>query len=60
MDRYGTDWLCGRLGCEKCKGFSLLVAGEYCEIVGRVCMDQLMIRLPGHFLGNKSHIDRRR
>ena len=28
------------------QGFSLLVEGNYCEIIGRVCMDQLMIRLP--------------
>ena len=30
----------------KFQGFSLLVDGYECEIVGRVCMDQLMIRLP--------------
>lgn len=28
------------------QGFKVLVNGERCEIVGRVCMDQLMIRLP--------------
>ncbi|MCF6515869.1 alanine racemase [Lactobacillus sp. S2-2] len=28
------------------KGFNVLVDGHYCEIVGRICMDQLMIRLP--------------
>lgn len=28
------------------QGFSVLVAGNYCEIVGRVCMDQIMVRLP--------------
>lgn len=28
------------------QGFSVLVQGEFCEIVGRVCMDQIMIRLP--------------
>lgn len=28
------------------KGFHVLVDGNYCEIVGRICMDQLMIRLP--------------
>jgi len=28
------------------QGFHVLVAGHVCEIVGRVCMDQLMIRLP--------------
>lgn len=26
--------------------FHVLINGEFCEIVGRVCMDQLMIRLP--------------
>lgn len=30
----------------KMQGFHVLVEGEFCEIVGRVCMDQLMIRLP--------------
>ncbi|KAF1305676.1 alanine racemase [Candidatus Enterococcus willemsii] len=30
----------------KMQGFHVLVEGQYCEIVGRVCMDQLMIRLP--------------
>ncbi|CAM2836095.1 alanine racemase [Fructilactobacillus fructivorans] len=28
------------------QGFSVLVDGQYCPIVGRVCMDQLMVRLP--------------
>ncbi|MFD0897161.1 alanine racemase [Loigolactobacillus binensis] len=28
------------------QGFHVLVAGQYCEIIGRICMDQLMIRLP--------------
>ena len=28
------------------QGFEVLVAGQRCEIVGRVCMDQFMIRLP--------------
>ena len=23
--------------------------GQYCEIVGRVCMDQIMVRLPHQF-----------
>lgn len=31
------------------QGFKVLVEGHYCEIVGRVCMDQLMIRLPKAF-----------
>lgn len=30
----------------KMQGFKVLVDGQYCEIVGRVCMDQFMIRLP--------------
>ncbi|MGX7197902.1 alanine racemase [Enterococcus olivae] len=33
----------------KMQGFHVLVAGHECEIVGRVCMDQLMIRLPQAF-----------
>ncbi|MBO0451722.1 alanine racemase [Candidatus Enterococcus murrayae] len=40
---YADGWL------RKMQGFSLLVEGEFCEIVGRVCMDQLMIRLPREF-----------
>ncbi|EKK20105.1 Alanine racemase [Fructilactobacillus florum 8D] len=28
------------------QGFHVIVAGQFCQIVGRVCMDQLMIRLP--------------
>lgn len=31
------------------QGFSVLVEGEYCELVGRICMDQCMIRLPHQF-----------
>ncbi|GEN48846.1 alanine racemase [Ligilactobacillus pobuzihii] len=31
------------------QGFSVLVDGQYCEIVGRVCMDQIMVRLPHQF-----------
>lgn len=38
----------------KMQGFSVLVDGAYCEIVGRVCMDQIMVRLPQNFrLGTK-------
>lgn len=40
---YADGWL------RKMQGFSILVEGERCEIVGRVCMDQLMIRLPRAF-----------
>lgn len=28
------------------QGFHVLVNGHFCEVVGRVCMDQMMIRLP--------------
>ncbi len=28
------------------QGFHVLVDGQVCEIVGRVCMDQMMVRLP--------------
>ena len=35
-------------GHERCRVF-LLVEGNYCETIGRVCMDQLMIRLPQEF-----------
>lgn len=31
------------------QGFHVLVDGEYCEIIGRVCMDQMMIRLPHEY-----------
>lgn len=30
----------------KMQGFKVLVEGQPCEIIGRICMDQLMIRLP--------------
>lgn len=40
---YADGWL------RKMQGFSLLVEGNYCETIGRVCMDQLMIRLPQEF-----------
>lgn len=33
----------------KLQGFHVLVEGQKCEIVGRVCMDQCMIRLPKKF-----------
>ncbi len=33
----------------KMQGFDVLIAGKRCEIVGRVCMDQLMVRLPEEF-----------
>ncbi|KRM73927.1 alanine racemase [Secundilactobacillus collinoides] len=31
------------------QGFHVLVDGQICEIIGRICMDQLMIRLPHEF-----------
>jgi alanine racemase len=31
------------------QGFSVLVEGEKAEIVGRVCMDQCMIKLSKHY-----------
>ncbi|HJF29859.1 MAG TPA: alanine racemase [Ligilactobacillus saerimneri] len=37
---YADGWL------RRLQGFKVLVDGEECEIVGRVCMDQFMIRLP--------------
>ncbi|MDT2757396.1 alanine racemase [Enterococcus asini] len=37
---YADGWL------RKMSGFSVLVEGVHCEIIGRVCMDQFMIRLP--------------
>lgn len=37
---YADGWL------RRLQGFHVLVDGQKCEIVGRICMDQLMIRLP--------------
>ncbi|WP_061777249.1 alanine racemase [Levilactobacillus senmaizukei] len=31
------------------QGFHVLVDGQACEIIGRICMDQLMIRLPRQY-----------
>ncbi|ANZ63064.1 alanine racemase [Secundilactobacillus paracollinoides] len=31
------------------QGFHVLVDGHFCEIIGRVCMDQLMVRLPHEY-----------
>lgn len=39
---YADGWL------RHMQGFYVLVNGEKCEIIGRVCMDQCMIRLPGY------------
>lgn len=36
------------------QGYHVLIAGQPCEIVGRVCMDQFMVRLPDKLpLGTK-------
>lgn len=37
---YADGWL------RRLQGFHVLVDGQYCEIIGRICMDQFMIRLP--------------
>ena len=37
---YADGWL------RRLQGFHVLVDGHPCEIVGRICMDQFMIRLP--------------
>lgn len=37
---YADGWL------RRLQGFSVLVNGMKCEIIGRICMDQCMIRLP--------------
>lgn len=45
---YADGWL------RRLQGFKVLVDDNYCEIIGRVCMDQLMIRLPRQFpIGTK-------
>ncbi|KRL01855.1 alanine racemase [Liquorilactobacillus capillatus] len=31
------------------QGFKVLIDGYYCEIVGRVCMDQIMVKVPEAF-----------
>lgn len=44
-------------GYPRClQGFHVLVDGHFCEIVGRVCMDQLMIRLPHEYPAGTSVI----
>ncbi|MBD7895521.1 alanine racemase [Limosilactobacillus sp. Sa3CUN2] len=30
-------------------GYKVLIDGEFCDIAGRVCMDQMMVRLPKHY-----------
>lgn len=37
---YADGW------CRALQGFYVLIDGYTCEIVGRVCMDQMMVRLP--------------
>lgn len=41
---YADGWL------RRMQGFEVLVDGHRCPIVGRVCMDQLMIKLPGPYI----------
>lgn len=41
---YADGWL------RRMQGFEVLVDGNRCPIVGRVCMDQLMIKLPGPYI----------
>ena len=48
MDRNDTDRLCRWLAT-KDAGFFSIGRRNYCETIGRVCMDQLMIRLPQEF-----------
>lgn len=33
----------------KMQGFKVLINGFFCEIVGRVCMDQIMVRVPQEY-----------
>lgn len=40
---YADGWTRGH------QGRHVIVEGHECEIVGRICMDQMMIRLPGKF-----------
>lgn len=45
---YADGWI------RKLQGFSVLVNGQFCEIVGRISMDQMTIRLPEKFpIGTK-------
>lgn len=30
-------------------GYKVLIDGKFCDIAGRVCMDQMMVRLPKHY-----------
>jgi len=38
---YADGWL------RRMKGFDVLINGQRCQSVGRICMDQFMVRLPG-------------
>lgn len=40
---YADGWL------RRMQGYHILVGDELCEIVGRVCMDQFMVKLPHEF-----------
>lgn len=41
---YADGWL------RSMQGFKILIADNFCEIVGRVCMDQIMVRVPSKVL----------
>ncbi|KRN27881.1 alanine racemase [Lactobacillus selangorensis] len=41
---YADGWL------RRLQGFYVLVDGQKCPIVGRICMDQLMVRLPKEYV----------
>ncbi|WP_057764760.1 alanine racemase [Companilactobacillus tucceti] len=38
---YADGWL------RRMQGYDVLINGQRCQIVGRICMDQFMVRLPG-------------
>lgn len=40
---YADGWL------RRMQGFKVLIEGQYCPIVGRICMDQFMVKLPKAF-----------
>ncbi|GAA3317510.1 hypothetical protein GCM10020331_016520 [Ectobacillus funiculus] len=46
MDCNCTSRVCRWLDSKKMQGFEVLADGHRVPIVGRVCMDQFMVRLP--------------
>ena len=44
-----SSWLCGWIYPRAYNKGDVLVDGVRCPIVGRICMDQFMIRLPHEF-----------